>query len=211
MARALQRRKAIMFARTERLLLRPGWADDAAELTRAVANEKIARNLVLLPWPYSESDALSFLENVHGTGKAEFLIFARTDGAPELVGGIGLHKDPEADPEDEGGAPELGYWIAEAHWGKGYATEAARAVLDLARGSLKLQTIKAAYFKDNPASGAVLRKLGFKPTGRVVPRYSNGRRATVPTVLVSADLSEGDDAKRTPPTLMTPFTERLAA
>jgi RimJ/RimL family protein N-acetyltransferase len=169
-----------MFAITERLLLRPGWSDDAPALTRAVANQKIVRNLALLPWPYSEGDARWFLDHVHSKGIPEFLIFTRTGGAPELVGGIGLHDAPE----DPTGDPEIGYWIAEPHWGKGYATEAARAVVNMARHSLRLKSLKSGYFVDNPASGRVLRKLGFKPTGKVAQRHSNGRGETVPCILV---------------------------
>ena len=46
-----------MFARTERLLLRPGWAEDAPALARAIADEAIVRNLATAPWPYGIDDA----------------------------------------------------------------------------------------------------------------------------------------------------------
>jgi RimJ/RimL family protein N-acetyltransferase len=177
-----------MFAVTERLLLRPGWADDAPALTAAVANEKIARNLSQLPWPYAHSDALWFLTNVHGQGIPEFLIFTR-HGEPQLVGAVGLHSDPE----NADGAPELGYWIAEAFWGQGYATEAARAVVQIARWTLKLKSLTSGYFTDNPASGRVLQKLGFRSTGKVVSRHSAGRGKDVPCVLLSLDLVKSDE------------------
>ncbi len=180
-----------MFARTERLLLRPGWVDDAPALARAVAHEEIVRNLALLPWPYVEDDARVFLEHVHGKGGPEFLIFARTDSAPALVGGIGFH----ADPDFPAGAPELGYWIAPEHWGKGFATEAAKAAVDIARHTLKIPALKSAYYVDNPASGRVLAKVGFRPTGRIVPRYSVGRRAEVQAVLMELDCAGDDDAR----------------
>jgi RimJ/RimL family protein N-acetyltransferase len=177
-----------MFAVTERLLLRPGWIDDAPALTKAVANEKIARNLAMLPWPYNQSDAESFLTNVHGRGVPEFLIFTR-HGIPQLIGGIGLH----ADPQDSNGVPELGYWIAEAQWGKGYATEAGRAVINIARWTLKLPRLTSGYFTDNPASGRVLAKLGFKSTGQIVRRHSTGRGADVACQLLSLGLSNADE------------------
>ena len=50
-----------MFARTERLLLRPGWAEDAPELARAIADEQVVRNLATAPWPYRLEDAEAFL------------------------------------------------------------------------------------------------------------------------------------------------------
>ncbi len=201
-----------MFAITSRLLLRPGWSDDAPALTAAVANEKIVRNLALLPWPYGEGDARWFLDHAHGKGAPEFLITSRALGSSEIIGGIGLHEDPE-DPDDE---PEIGYWIAEKHWGKGYATEAARAVIDIARHTLRLKRLKSAYFTDNPASGKVLRKLGFKPTGAIVPRRSTGRGGDVQAVLMALDLESAGvdpmpDARLNSDTPMPQMQMMLAA
>ncbi|HFB54543.1 MAG TPA: N-acetyltransferase [Hellea balneolensis] len=73
------------------------------------------------------------------------------------------------------GNRELGYWIGEPYWGKGYATEAARAVLDEAFRSSDLPYIDAGYYVDNPASGNVLRKLGFKERGVTNTLYSIAR------------------------------------
>src|SRR4029453_3588759 len=55
------RRKLVMFARTERLLLRPGWAEDAPALARAIADEQVVRNLATAPWPFALEDAEAFL------------------------------------------------------------------------------------------------------------------------------------------------------
>ena len=68
----------------------------------------------------------------------------------------------------------LGYWIARPYWGLGFATEAARAVMSMARATA-VRDIRAAHFADNPASGNVLRKLGFNFSGRVERRYSPAR------------------------------------
>ena len=59
-----------MFARTKRLLLRPGWAEDAAALAAAIADEKIVRNLATAPWPYRLDDALSFLASAPSPGRS---------------------------------------------------------------------------------------------------------------------------------------------
>ena len=69
-----------MFARTERLLLRPGWAEDAPALAAAIADEMIVRNLATAPWPYSLRDAEAFLAQPRDPVLPSFLIFARTDG-----------------------------------------------------------------------------------------------------------------------------------
>ena len=171
-----------MFARTERLLLRPGWAEDAPALARAIADEAIVRNLSTAPWPFALRDAEAFLAAPRDPVLPAFLIFERTDGAPVLVGSCGLGRRPS-------GAVELGYWIAREHWGRGFATEAAVALLDIAR-TLGLDPLEASYFVDNPASGRVLEKLGFCPTGLRAPRYSCARGRDGEAVLMRRWLSE---------------------
>jgi RimJ/RimL family protein N-acetyltransferase len=96
-----------------------------------------------------------------------FLIFERTDGPPNLVGSCGLGRRPS-------GAVEMGYWIARAFWGRGYATEASRALIDIAR-TLGFTQLEGSHFIDNPASGRVLEKLGFQPLGITAPRLSCAR------------------------------------
>ena len=156
-----------MFARTERLLLRPGWAEDAPELARAIADEQVVRNLATAPWPYRQEDAEAFLAAPRDPVMPSFLITERTDGAPRIVGSCGLGRRPS-------GAVEMGYWIGRQHWGKGFATEASRALIEIAK-ALKLPRLEASHFLDNPASGRVLEKLGFVATGMSAERYSCAR------------------------------------
>ena len=156
-----------MFARTERLLLRPGWAEDAPALAQAIADETIVRNLATAPWPFALRDAEAFLAAPRDPVLPSFLIYQRTAAAPALVGACGLGRRPS-------GAVELGYWIARDSWNQGYATEAGHALLDIAQ-ALGLARLEASYFIDNPASGRVLEKLGFTPTGLSAPRYSCAR------------------------------------
>jgi len=163
-----------MFIRTRRLFLRPAWAQDARAIVDAIACWDIVRNLARVPWPYAMADAEGFLARCPSMPAApSFLIFARTDADPVLVGGIGLARDDS----DE---VELGYWIARAHWGCGYATEAGRAVVELAFDGLRLPELTAGHFIDNPASGGVLRKLGFAATGEVRPTPCRSRGGEVP-------------------------------
>jgi RimJ/RimL family protein N-acetyltransferase len=150
-----------MFARTDRLLLRPGWREDAPALFHAIADEAIIDKLPGAPWPYRAEDAEAFLlRDREADALPDLLIYARTRGTPRLVGGIALHGD------GRGGA-ELGYWIARKFWGLGFATEAGKAVMDMARNGLRLKSLKAGHFPDNPASGRVLEKLGFARTGEI--------------------------------------------
>ncbi|MFM2099570.1 MAG: hypothetical protein RLZZ366_1109 [Pseudomonadota bacterium] len=173
-----------MFARTPRLLLRPGWIEDAPALAENIAHESVAFKLARLPWPYTVSHAEQFLGLERRASDANFLILARTHGEPRLIGGIGLH--------DQDGETEIGYWLAPAYWGLGFATEAGRAVMDIARDSLRLRRLVSGHFVDNPASGNVLRKLGFRPTGRIVPRFNVARGQEVPCVLYATELGKGD-------------------
>ena len=169
-----------MFARTERLLLRPGWGEDAPALAQAIADEAIVRNLATAPWPYGLKEAEAFLAAPRDPALPSFLVFARTHGAPELVGACGLGRRPS-------GAVELGYWIARAHWGNGYATEAAQHLVSVAR-TLGLTRLEASHFLDNPASARVLEKLGFVATGLTAPRMSCARGGEAMTRLLRLSL-----------------------
>lgn len=174
-----------MFTRTNRLMLRPGWAEDAPDLTRAIAYEEVVRNLGRAPWPYALGDAKTFLaDQASEPGRAgvSFLICAFDHGVSRIVGGIGFGRYDE-EPY------EFGYWITPDFWGRGYATEAGRAVIHIAR-TLRVPRLSAGHYIDNPASGRVLRKLGFQATGRVVPRYSRGRGGEVQCVEYEQRLSD---------------------
>jgi len=158
-----------MFAVTERLLLRPGWIEDAAALAAAIGDREIACSLARVPFPYSKGDAEAFLALPHDPLRPRFLICQRDSN--RVVGGIGLDGDAEA---------ELGYWIARDYWGRGYATEAGQAVMALADGSLRLPRITARRATDNLRSANVLRKLGFRSTGRTswTPSLARGLMET---------------------------------
>jgi RimJ/RimL family protein N-acetyltransferase len=163
-----------MFARTERLTLRPGWIEDAPELARAADHEAVIRNTRRMPWPYALGDAEAFLRMPQDIRAPSLLVLAHEDGAVRLVGGVGLTAMDD-------GLRELGYWITPDAWGRGYATEAARAVLHMA-GALRIRGVTARHFADNPASGRVLRKLGFRPTGEQSLGESRARGCSAPVI-----------------------------
>jgi RimJ/RimL family protein N-acetyltransferase len=152
-------------------MLRPGWIEDAPELARAIGHHEVVRNLSRAPWPYTRGDAEAFLSNEPGPLDMRFLISAVEDTSSRIVGGIGigpLGNEPH----------ELGYWLTPDAWGRGYATEAGEAVLRIAR-TIGVRRVAARHAIDNPASGRVLRKLGFRPTGRVASYHSLGRGGDV--------------------------------
>jgi RimJ/RimL family protein N-acetyltransferase len=171
-----------MFIRTKRLLLRPGWIEDAPALASAIGDEAILTKLARAPSPYRISDAEWFLNQPHQAPLMPLLIFQRTHDMLRLIGGTGLH--------DQDGEAEIGYWLARDAWGQGYATEAGRAVINMARHSLRLKRIVSGHFIDNPASGRVLAKLGFRATGQIVERENRARGTTVPCRLYELDFLE---------------------
>ena len=104
-----------------------------------------------------------------------------------VIGSIGFgRRDPLGDPE-------FGYWIARSHWGNGYATEAGRAVSEIAR-ALGYRRLAAGHYVDNPASGRVLRKIGFRPTGEIRPTVCNARGGAVVLARRFAIDLAGDDS-----------------
>lgn len=175
-----------MFARTERLLLRPSWPEDATALYEAIADENIVRNLARAPWPYTAEDAAWFLAKQQPAMFPNFMLLLRTDGAPKLIGSCGL--------AELRGDVELGYWVAREHWGQGFAAEAAKAVVGIAK-ALGHKKLVSGHFTDNPASGRVLRKIGFRPLGRIEKRFSVGRGEEVSCALFELPLAaKADDA-----------------
>jgi RimJ/RimL family protein N-acetyltransferase len=169
-----------MFARTPRLLLRPGFPEDAPALATALADQRIARNLANVPWPYSMRDAEAFLASPRDPVLPSLLIFERGEGAPQLAGACGLGRRPS-------GSVEMGYWIARPFWGRGYATEACRALVEIAR-VLGLPSLEGSHFIDNPASARVLDKLGFEALGILAPRMCCARGEEVPARLMRLEL-----------------------
>ena len=174
-----------MFIRSERLFLRPGWPEDWEELLPRIQDEAVVMNLAKAPWPYTADDARWFARQPQDARLPHFFVTLPTSAAPaELIGSVGLARG------DEG--VELGYWISRDHWGRGYATEATRAVLGLAK-VLGHRRISAGHFLDNPASGRVLRKAGFRPTGQVKLRFSLARGGEAPAAILTTDLGNPCD------------------
>lgn len=168
-----------MFHRTERLLLRPCWPEDWEMILRGIGDERVVRNLARAPWPYLPEHAREFARRGQDARLPAFLLTLPEDRGSRLIGCAGL---------GEGSAgPELGYWIARPHWGRGFATEGAKGVLEVAR-LLGHRRIEAGHYLDNPASGRVLRKLGFQPTGAVRPRDCLARGEPMPCAIYTLDL-----------------------
>jgi RimJ/RimL family protein N-acetyltransferase len=150
------RERSIPVLETERLVLRAPQLEDVKPMTLLANDLRVAQNTARLPHPYTEADAVQFIAAVaDGATETSFSV-TLCDGT--LIGVCGL-----APGRYE--VPELGYWFGVPHWGKGYATEAARAVIDYGFGELSHQSIQAGARVSNPASRRVLEKCGFQWTG----------------------------------------------
>ena len=146
---------------TARLMLRTLCRGDIPQLLPLIGAREVAATTLRIPHPYTEEDALKFLEYSDSVWEkrqgARFGIFLRH--TEQLCGGIGL------DGNSNHNHAELGYWIGVPFWGHGYATEAARAVLKFGFDQMQLHRIHAGHFANNPASGRILQKLGMKHEG----------------------------------------------
>jgi RimJ/RimL family protein N-acetyltransferase len=148
--------------RTERLLLRPFTAADAPKVQRLCSERDVAATTASIPHPYPPGAAAEWIathRELHAKGEATVL--AVTTAEEGVVGAIGLRI------ELAHAHAELGYWIGKPYWSRGFATEAARAVVRHGFGELALQRVFARHLSRNVASGRVLTKIGMKHEGRV--------------------------------------------
>ncbi|MGD6856003.1 GNAT family N-acetyltransferase [Bacillus infantis] len=149
---------------TDRLLLRLFQLSDAESVVRLCDNYNLYKSTLNLPYPYSPEDATSWiahhLKNFNSDKSYELAVTDRQTG--ELYGAIALSNNQTFRHG------ELAYWIGEEYWGKGYATEAAEAVIRFAFEEKKYHKVFARYFQSNPASGRVMEKLGMKEEGILV-------------------------------------------
>lgn len=146
---------------TKRLLLRSLILEDAADVQRLAGEYDVASTLPNIPHPYEDGMAEEWIRSCYERfEKDEALNFAITLNTDKhFIGGIALRLNQE----DKRG--KLGYWIGKPYWNRGYATEAARAVLAYSFQVLKLNRIHAKHFKRNPASGRVMEKIGMRYEG----------------------------------------------
>jgi 8-oxo-dGTP diphosphatase len=149
--------------RTQRLHLRWLHQDDARAVQAGCNNWNVAKMLARVPHPYPDGLAEDWI-----AGQAA--IRARNDGATyavtldgTLIGVMGI--DRIEDGHGSGTNLEIGYWLDEPFWGRGYATEAGQAAIAIAFADFGAPHLTSGHFTENTASGKVLEKLGFAYTG----------------------------------------------
>ena len=142
---------------TDRLILGRISFSDIPTIIKYAGNIKIAETTLNIPHPYTEKDAVLWINKINEgfDNKTQITFGIRIKSSKELIGAIGLKID------NRFSRAELGYWIAEAFWNKGYITEAVRAMLEFGFEELTLNKIFATHLIENPASGRVMIKNGM--------------------------------------------------
>lgn len=148
---------------TSRLSLAPFNPADINRYIDLANDRQIAKMVMSFPHPYTNPHAQNWLAqrqpgNDNSDQHKNLYLFAIKDSGFGLIGMISLNRVNNA-------IFELGYWIGRDFWGKGFASEATKAVLQWAEEQLGIKAISAGYYEDNPASGRVLEKCGFLRTG----------------------------------------------
>ncbi len=146
-----------MILETERLVLRPPDLAYAPAIQQLAGAREVAYNTLLIPHPYPEGAAEAWLRAPRTENDHVFILTLRDTA--DVAGVMGLHANPDHK------RAEIGYWIAVPYWGRGYATEAARAVVRFAFDGLGLERVFAEVFSRNPASARVLQKVGMRHEG----------------------------------------------
>ncbi len=140
---------------TQRLTLRPAALADAARVSLLAGDFDVACMTGTIPHPYSEQMAAEWIAGaLEGEEGVVFMI----ERSERLIGCTG-YRAMAAD------YAELGYWIGKPYWGQGYATELVRALIAHAFDKDGFDYLMAGHFTDNPASAAIIRKLGFVAQG----------------------------------------------
>ncbi len=144
---------------TERLILRPVAPGDAEAIAALADNYKVAVMLARLPFPYKVEHARQFIAWVEKQPADEMVfVLCLRDGAQTFIGVCAYERRGEK-------YPELGYWLGEPYWGKGYMSEAVKAVVDHAFRNAKHDRLISSCRVQNLASRRVLEKAGFEHSG----------------------------------------------
>lgn len=158
---------------TDRLVLRPFEAADAAAVQESAGRWEIARMTTRIAHPYPQGAAAAWIAGHaalrENSGEYVFCLSPRAgEDAGQAIGAASLRAL-------EAGNLELGYWLATEHWDRGLATEAARAMVVFGFEKLGAEAINSGHFIDNPASGRVLEKAGLRGNG-MARQWSEARQ-----------------------------------
>lgn len=146
---------------TDRVLLRH-WRDDDAETLFKWASDPDVGPRAGWPPHKSVEESLEIIRTVFNNDSNWAIVLKATG---EVIGAIGYGPSCECELPARENEPLCGYWIAKPYWNQGICTEALKLMLDHIRKITDIKSLISGHFVDNPASGKVMEKCGFVPTG----------------------------------------------
>lgn len=147
--------------KTTRLILRKLRRSDANDITKNINNKKIANLNAHIHYPYTLKDAKDLIEkSLKEYKERKKSICLAIEYNKEVIGGIDIHSSNE-----KGTKAEIGYWLAEEYWNKGFMTEAVKELTEFAFKRLKFFKIVGRVLLNNPSSSKVFTKNGYRLVG----------------------------------------------
>lgn len=149
---------------TDRILLRPWRESDAETLYKYASDPDIGARA---GWPPHQSveESLEVIRTVFHNDTTWAIVLKETD---EAIGAMGYMPDCPLNLPTREGEPLVGYWVGKPYWNEGICTEALQLMIAHIRKTTKYTSLISSHFVDNPASGRVMEKCGFLPTGETV-------------------------------------------
>ncbi len=145
---------------TKRLILRKPKKSDWKDIVEGVGELDIAKMMSYIPHPYKKSDAIDFIKKTNKKWKQKIITSMQFSielkAEKKIIGGIGI-----GDINKFSGTAQTGSWINKKYWRNGYITEAKIIVNDFAFDKLKLRRLDSYVYRDNKASNATQKKMGY--------------------------------------------------
>jgi len=148
---------------TERLIFRY-WQDSDAEALYKYASDPDVGPRAGWPPHQSVEESLEIIRTIFHSDHMWALELKETG---EPIGCMGYFTHGESNINIGENDAELGYWIAKPYWNQGICTEALRKLIDYCFNEQGFETLWSDFFVDNPASGRVMEKCGFRDTGEI--------------------------------------------
>ena len=148
---------------TDRIILRPWLESDAETLFKYASDPEVGPRAGWSPHQ-SVEESLQVIRSVFNNDHTWAIVLKETG---EAIGCMGYYVYDESNISIGENDAEPGYWVARPYWNQGFCTEALRLLIDYCFNVKGFHTLWSDFFVDNPASGRVMEKCGFRDTGLV--------------------------------------------
>ena len=160
---------------TERILLRPWREADAPALFKYASDPEVGPRA---GWPPHKSveESLEIIRTLFMNDTTWAIVLKETG---EVIGAMGYGPSCDCALPARDGEPICGYWVGRPYWNQGICTDALRLMIEHIRLTTEIPSLISGHLIDNPASGRVMEKCGFIPTGETVVDPSQGRDTAI--------------------------------